>query len=55
MFLCKKGKSFLRKYAVATLVAWNPTGLAASTSQAQLVIPTTGWITDYVAVAAPKI
>lgn len=39
--------------AVATFLSWNPTGLAASTSPNQLVIPADGWIVDYVQVAAP--
>lgn len=39
--------------AVATQITWNPTGLAASTSPVQLVIPVDGVIVDYIAVAAP--
>jgi len=39
--------------AVATNLTFNPTGLAASTSQSQLVVPVDGYIVDYVAVAAP--
>lgn len=39
--------------AVATFLAWNPTGLAASTSPTQLVIPEDAMIVDYVQVAAP--
>ena len=39
--------------AVATFLSWNPTGLAASTSPNQLVIPEDGVIVDYVQVAAP--
>lgn len=39
--------------AVATFLAFNPTGLAASTSPSQLVIPEDGFINDFVTVAAP--
>jgi hypothetical protein len=39
--------------AVATYLGFNPTGLAASTSPTQLVIPEDGMIVDYVQVAAP--
>lgn len=39
--------------AVATQLTFNPTGLAASTSSTQLVIPENGVIVDYVQVAAP--
>ena len=39
--------------AVATLLTFNPTGLAAATSQDQLVIPEDGMTTDYVQVAEP--
>lgn len=39
--------------AVATFLTFNPTGLAASTSPSQLVIPADGVIVDYVQVAAP--
>jgi len=39
--------------ATGTQITWNTTGLAASTSNAQLVIPEDGMIIDYVAVAAP--
>lgn len=39
--------------ATATLLTFNPTGLAAATSQSQLVVPENGMITDFVTVAAP--
>lgn len=39
--------------ATATYLGFNPTGLAASTSPTQLVVPEDGVIVDYVAVAAP--
>jgi hypothetical protein len=39
--------------ATGTLITWNPTGLAASTSPSQLVMPVDGYIVDYIAVAAP--
>lgn len=39
--------------AVATYQTFNPTGLAASTSPSQLVIPEDGVIVDYIQVAAP--
>jgi hypothetical protein len=39
--------------ATGTQLAFNPTGLSASTSPTQLVIPENGLIVDYVAVAAP--
>lgn len=39
--------------AVATLITFNPTGLAAATSPSTLVIPESGMIVDYVQVAAP--
>ena len=39
--------------AVGTFIAYNPTGLAASTSPTQLVIPEDGMITDYIQVASP--
>jgi hypothetical protein len=39
--------------ATATQLTFNPTGLAASTSPASLVIPENGVIVDYVQVAAP--
>jgi hypothetical protein len=39
--------------ATATLVGFNPSGLASSASNTQLVVPADGVITDWVAVAAP--
>jgi len=39
--------------ATGTQLTFNPTGLAASTSPSQLVIPVDGVISDYVQVAAP--
>jgi hypothetical protein len=39
--------------ATGTQLTFNPTGLAASTSPSQLVIPENGVIIDYVQVAAP--
>jgi len=39
--------------ATGTLLTFNPTGLAGSTSPSTLVIPENGMITDYVQVAAP--
>lgn len=39
--------------ATGTNLTWNMTGLAASTSQAQLVIPEDGAITEFITVAAP--
>jgi len=39
--------------ATGTLITWNPSGLASSTSQSQLVVPVDGIIVDYIAVAAP--
>lgn len=40
--------------ATGTQLTFNPTGLAASTSPASLVVPENGVIVDYVQVAAPK-
>jgi hypothetical protein len=34
-------------------LTWNGTGLAASTSQAQLVIPSNGYITEFISVTTP--
>lgn len=57
VMLGKSGKTYsVDAYvpdAVATFITWNPTGLAASTSPNQLVIPEDGAIVDYVQVAAP--
>lgn len=39
--------------ATGTTLTFNPTGLAGSTSQSQLVIPEDGVIVDYIQVAAP--
>jgi hypothetical protein len=39
--------------ATGTLLTFNPTGLAGSTSPSQMVIPENGFIVDYVQVAAP--
>ena len=39
--------------ATGTLLTFNPTGLAGSTSPSTLVIPESGMITDYVQVAVP--
>jgi len=39
--------------AVATYLGFNPTGLAASTSPTNMVIPEDGVIVDFVTVAAP--
>jgi hypothetical protein len=39
--------------ATGTQLAFNPTGLAASTSPTQLIVPTDGYIVDFISVTTP--